>query len=268
MTYLQAPLLIESGLVDHAFSTRLDGCSSGEFTSLNTAFHTTDSMENVLENRRRFFDKFGYDFRSLVAAHQVHGTVINLVEQSRRGEGALPGSVRKECDALVTTVVGLPLTAYAADCMLIYFYSQQPPLVAIAHAGWRGTLGGMGVKVVQYLKEYYAVDPGRLLVALSPAICRDCYIIDVSTANEFKTAGWSGADFLEKSSAVGYHLDLSAINANQLLTAGVKMEHLAQNNWCTSCRRDLFYSYRRDRGATGRMIGFIALKNSAGGSAD
>lgn len=268
MTYLQAPLLIESGLVDHAFSTRLGGCSSGEFTSLNTALHTADSAENVLENRWRFFDKFGYDFRFLVAAHQVHGTEISLVEQHHRGEGALPGSVRKECDALVTTVVGLPLTAYAADCMLIYFYSQQPPLVAIAHAGWRGALGGMGAKVVRYLEEYFSVNPGHLLVALSPAICRDCYIIDDSTANEFQTAGWSGADYLEKTTAVGYHLDLSAVNASQLLSSGVKTEHLAQNIWCTSCRKDLFYSYRRDLGATGRMIGFIALKNSAGGSAD
>jgi polyphenol oxidase len=223
-------------------------------------------VENVLENRHRFFDKFGYDFHFLVSAHQVHGTEISLVDSSHRGEGALPGSVRKDCDALVTTVVGLPITAYAADCMLIYFHSQQPPLVAIAHAGWRGALGNMGAKVVHYLEENFAVDPGRLLVALSPAICRDCYIIDDSTANEFKAAGWSGADYLGKAAAGGYHLDLPAVNANQLISAGVKTEHLAQNRWCTSCRSDLFYSYRRDRGATGRMIGFIALKNSAGGS--
>lgn len=262
------PLFNESGLVDHAFSTRLGGCSSGEFTSLNTAFHTADSAENVLENRRRFFNKFSYDFRSLVASHQVHGTEISLVDSSHSGEGALPGSVRKECDALVTTAVGLPLTAYAADCMLIYFHSQQPSLVALAHAGWRGAVGGIGAKVVQYLKENFTVDPGRLLVALSPAICRYCYTIDDNTANEFNAAGWSGADYLEKAEAGGYHLDLSAVNANQLLSAGVKTEHLAQNSWCTSCRRDLFYSYRRDRGATGRMIGFIALKNSAGGSVD
>ena len=251
-------------MVDHAFSTRLGGCSSGEFTSLNTAFHTADSAENVLENRRRFFDKFGYDFRFLVAAHQVHGTELSLVDSSCRGEGALPGSVRKECDALVTTATGLLLTAYAADCMLIYFHSQQPPLVALAHAGWRGALGGMGVKIIQYLEENFSVDPGRLLVVLSPAICRYCYTIDNDTANEFKAAGWSGADYLEKAATEGYHLDLSAINANQLLSAGVKTERLAQNSWCTSCRRDLFYSYRRDRGATGRMIGFIALKKSAG----
>jgi polyphenol oxidase len=193
---------------------------------------------------------------------------LSLVDRSHSGEGALPGSIRRECDALVTTAVGLPLTAYAADCMLIYFHSMQPPLVAIAHAGWRGALGGLGFKVVQYLEEKFSVDPGRLLVALSPAICRNCYTVDENTANEFKVAGWSDTDYLEKAAAGEYHLDLSAVNTNQLLSAGVKTEHLEKNSWCTSCRKDLFYSYRRDRGATGRMIGFIALKNRAGGSAD
>ena len=143
MAYLQATLLDESGLIDHAFSTRLGGCSAGMLASLNTAFHTGDDSENVLENRRRFFDLFAYDHRDIVSSVQVHGTGLTLFSQSNRGEGAVPGSARQKCDALVTTEPGLPLTAYSADCMLIYFVSQQKPLVGIAHAGWRGTLEGI-----------------------------------------------------------------------------------------------------------------------------
>ncbi|MCJ7806110.1 MAG: polyphenol oxidase family protein, partial [Clostridia bacterium] len=97
--------------------------------SLNTAFHTGDSEDNVLENRRRLFALFGYDNREIVSSIQVHGTGLAIFNQVHRGEGALPGSAREQCDALVTTAEGLILTAYAADCMLIYFVSQQKALV-------------------------------------------------------------------------------------------------------------------------------------------
>lgn len=253
-----------SGLVDHAFSTRLGGCSSGYLASLNTAFHTGDSEDNVLENRRRFFSLFNYDYRDLVAAIQVHGIDMALFDETDRGEGAMPGSARQRCDAMITTTPGLPLTAYSSDCMLIYFTSEQKPLAALAHAGWRGTLGGIGVKVVRFLQEQLSFEPGRLLVALSPAICRICYRVVDTVAGQFYSAGWNGPAFLEPSEGGGWNLDLSAINAKQILSAGVKERNLVFNTWCTSCNQDLFYSYRRDKAKTGRMIGFIAISNHSG----
>ncbi len=221
----------------------------------------------MIENRRRFFNLFQYDYRDIVSAIQVHGTELALFEQAQRGEGAMPGSARQQCDALVTTTAGLPLTAYSADCMLIYFTSQQKPLAALAHAGWRGTLGGIGIKVIRYLQERFGAEPGRLLVGLSPAVCRLCYQVDDKVAGQFCAAGWDDPAYLEPSEDGGWKLDLSAINAGQILGAGVKEENLVRNNWCTCCNPDLFYSYRRDKGVTGRMIGFIAISNHSGGGA-
>lgn len=264
IAYLQAPLLTGSGLVDHAFSTRLGGCSSGHLASLNTAYHTGDSEDNVIENRRRFFSLFDYTYLDLVAAIQVHGIGLALFDEKNRGEGAMPGSAIRRCDAMITTTPGLPLTAYSADCMLIYIASEQKPLAALAHAGWRGTLGGLGVKIVRFLQEQLGFEPGRLLVALSPAICKICYRVDDTVAGQFHANGWNGSAFLERSEKGGWNLDLSAINAKQVLAAGVKEKNLAFNNWCTSCNPDLFYSYRREKGKTGRMIGFIAIKNHSG----
>ncbi len=252
--------------MDHAFSTRLGGCSAGKFATLNTAYHTGDRENNVFENRRRFFRLFNYDYREVVSAAQVHGTDLAVVDRDNRGEGALAGSTRKKCDALVTTEERLPLTAYSADCMLIYFVSKQMPLVALAHAGWRGTLGGIGVEVLRYLHNNFGVDPQEMLVALSPAICRNCYKVDQETAELFGSSGWGSPAYQEPAAEGGFKLDLAAVNREQMATNGIKTENLSLAGLCTSCNRSLFYSYRRDRGITGRMIGFIAIRGQSGGS--
>ncbi len=267
ITYLQAPLLECANLFDHAFSTRIGGCSSGYHATLNTSFHTGDDEKNVLENRRRFFALFNYDYREIVSSNQVHGTDIALTSKADRGQGALPGTTYRHCDALITTEPGLPLAAYSADCMLIYFASDQKPLVALAHAGWRGALGGIAVKVVRFIQDHFALPPESLKTALSPVICRNCYVVDRKVAEQFADGGWDKPAFLESSERGGWHLDLAAINQAQLLGAGIREYNLASVNWCTACRPELFYSYRRDRGVTGRMIGFISIKNTGGGRA-
>ncbi len=264
LAYLQTPILAETGYVEHGFSTRQGGCSSGPFMSLNTGFHTGDDQANVLENRRRFFELFNCDYRSIVSAVQVHGTEFHVFHRSDSGEGALPDNARRNCDALITEEPHLPLTAFSADCQLLYFATKQDsPLVALAHAGWRGTLGDIGGKVIRYLEDNYGVDSSHLLAGLSPTVCKHCYIIDDQVAEQFKSKGWDSLPYLEfAAGSGGWRLDLTSINTRQLLKAGVKSENIASNQWCTSCDPGLFYSYRRDKGLTGRMLGFIAISKT------
>lgn len=259
VTCVQAPLLERCSVVDHAFSTRLGGCSSGAMASLNTAFHTGDNRENVLENRRRLLKPFGYRPEEIVSGIQVHGTDAALVTAKERGRGAVPGNFLGETDALATAEPGTVLTAYAADCQLLFLVEPQIPVIAIAHAGWRGALGGMARLVVAYLHEHFAVEPSQLLAALSPAICPRCYRVDEEVAGRFRDAGWEGQPYLEPDSEGRFKLDLSSINAAQLRESGIASRHLVENSWCTSCRPDLFYSYRREQGVTGRMMGFLAI---------
>ncbi len=254
-------MLVESGLVTHAFSTRLGGCSEGPYSSLNMSYYCGDNTENVIENRRRFFSTFKYDYLNTVSAEQVHGTGLCVAGAANCGEGALPDRLRQKCDALITEVPGLPLVAYSADCMLIYFASKQMPLAAIAHAGWRGTLGSIAAKVVCSLEDNYRADPGQIIAVLSPSICRSCYQVDETTADRFRAAGWGGPAFLEPQPRKGFKLDLAAVNHEQLLLSGIKKENLVVSSYCTSCSAELFYSYRREQGVTGRMVGFIAIND-------
>ena len=257
---LQSPLLERCSRIDHAFSTRSGGCSSGAMASLNTAFHTGDNFDHVLENRRRLLKPFGYRPEEIVAGIQVHGTGITRVTSKERGRGASPENFLGETDALITSEPGVVLTAYAADCQLLFFVEPQIPVIAIAHAGWRGALAGMARLVVNYLQKHFAVEPSNLIAAISPAICPQCYRVNEEVAGRFHDAGWDSAPFVEPDAEGRYKLDLSSINAAQLRDAGIKEDRLAENSWCTACRPDLFYSYRRERGVTGRMMGFLAIK--------
>ncbi len=268
--YLQSPLLAECSDVVHAFSARRGGCSEGAMASLNTAFHTGDAYSRVRENRRRFLKPWGFHPDDVVAAVQVHGVRILEAGSADRGRGAVPRSFMGEGDALVTTQPGLPLTGYAADCLLLFIVAPDVPVVALAHAGWSGTLQNMAGRVIARLQQQFGADPAAVLAAISPGICGRCYVVDGERAQSFIEAGWKGESYLWKASGDGFHLDLAAINKAQLTRAGVKAERLAPGGcWCTSCHPELFYSYRREKGKTGRMMGLIALqKRSSFGKAD
>lgn len=262
--YLQSPLLAGCGNVVHAFSTRVGGCSEGAMASLNTAFHTGDEYSRVRENRRRFLEPWGFHPDEVVAAIQVHGVKIREAGTGDRGRGAVPRSFLGEGDALVTAVPDLPLTGYAADCPLLFIAAPDVPAVALAHAGWRGTLQNMAARVIARLQRRFGADPAGLLAAISPGICGRCYTVDSDVAERFTEAGWSGKPYLWEASGGGFHLDLAAINEAQLSGAGIRTGHLAPGGgWCTSCRPELFYSYRREKGKTGRMMGLIALRKAA-----
>ncbi len=259
LAYLQAPLLAGSGEALHGFSTRRGGVSSGPNSTLNMAYHTGDEADCVAENRRRFLERFNLQWRDTVSGIQVHGTDIAVVQSGNRGEGALPRSAKLRCDALLTVEPNVTLTAYAADCQLLFFLARDRSLAAIAHAGRQGALEGMASKVIAFINEKYGISAGDLLVAMAPAICGRCYRVDEKAAAQFRAAGWDQGPYLEATGTGDYYLDLGQINKAQILGAGVGLENLAVNRWCTSCEADLFFSYRRDKGSTGRMIGFITL---------
>lgn len=261
--YLQSPLLAGCGNVAHAFSTRVGGCSGGAMASLNTAYHTGDEFDCVRENRRRFLQLFSFDPDEVVAAIQVHGVVIREAGPADRGRGAVPHSFLGEGDALVTAAPGVPLTGYAADCPLLFIAAPDVPAVALAHAGWRGTLQNMAALVAARLQRQYGAHPAVMLAAISPGICGRCYTVGRDVAARFGRAGWGARPYLWEDAAGAFHLDLAAINRAQLRGAGITSGNLAPGGcWCTCCRPDLFYSYRREKGKTGRMMGLIALREA------
>jgi YfiH family protein len=254
---LRFPLLAETGLVAHAFTTRRGGVSTGPAASLNMGFVAHDSPENVRANRRLVCEALGLDPVNIVAGRQVHGHNAAVVNPEDRGRGALtPEEAFPDTDILLTRESGIVLTSYYADCVPLIFLDPVVKAVALAHAGWRGTVQGVGAKCVRAMGEAFGSRPGDLLAVIGPSAGSCCYEVDEPVQTEFARVfpRWGGL-FVPRGPG-RWLLDLK--EANRLLLADCGVRQIEVSGYCTVCRPDLFYSYRASR-ETGRMASLIGL---------
>lgn len=235
--------------VPHGSSTRLGGVSEGEYESLNLGYTTDDDETTVDENRRRFGEALGV--RVPWVLRMEHGTEVAVMNEQAERDTRLPG------DACVTDRPGVTLSITTADCVPIVFYDPGRPAVGVAHAGWRGTVAGIAAATVSKMVEQYGSRATELLVGIGPAIGPERFLVDQDVADTF-TRSFSGQD-LVVSRGNKWAIDLWEANRRQLLEWGVPARQIFCCRLCTSSRSDLFFSYRRDSGRTGRMATAIAL---------
>jgi YfiH family protein len=131
---------------------------------------------------------------------------------------------------------------------------------AALHAGWKGTAGEIAKKGVAALVSLFGSKPGQLLAAVGPAIGRCCYEVDVPVRDEFTKGGGCWDEFAEAAGDGRWRIDLSRANVLQLQDAGLTLENIETTDLCVSCNKSTFFSYRRDKGETGRQMGFIMLR--------
>jgi YfiH family protein len=210
------------GPYEVVFSTRVGGVSEGPYASLNLGRMTGDDVERVDENRRRLCAEVGADPERLALNRQIHSDLVHRARAGARGE---PG------DGIWTDEPGLPVLAFAADCLPIALVRSDvsPPAVAVLHAGWRGLLDGIVAAGVAALGA-----AGRACVG--PAIGPCCYEVGSEVSEPFAAA--FGADVLR-----GRNLDLWTSAERALTAAGV--EQVERVDLCTACNPELFFSHRR-----------------------
>jgi len=260
LPYFIFPNWEETGLVAHGFSTRLGGKSRGRFAELNLGFKGGDDPFFVQENRKRFLSIWGKSEKDLYCGEQVHGTEV------RRIEGVNPGKPFGEdislADALITSEPGVLIGAYSADCLPALFYDPDFPAVGVAHAGWKGTCEGIMHSVVRSMSEAFSTDPQRLQVLTGPSIGSCCYEVGAEVLEIGRRFPWSDLLHFYPGRRPGHpYLDLKRSNYNILQASGVKAENINISQYCTFCRKDLFYSFRGSEGRdTGSLMGIIYLK--------
>ena len=256
--YLQFNSLSELKFIRHAFSTRLGGVSEGEFTSMNTAFNRGDDPAHVTENYRRICAAAGFDFDSLVASAQDHHTYVRAVTSADRGVGIRKPRDRESVDALITNEPGVTLVTYYADCTPLFFVDTVTHAVGLAHAGWRGTVGRIGQKVVEKMTALYGTDPKNIMAAIGPAISVCCYEVDEPCAAQFLALRDLDSDkFVFPKGNGKFMVDLLETNRQILVKAGVPAENIAVSDVCTNCHSDLLWSHRATKRHRGTMSAFL-----------
>ena len=169
------PSIEKTGSVVHGFSTRLGGVSEGIFSSMNVSFTRGDREEAVRENYRRLGAAMGFSCENLVCTDQTHTVNLRVVTEEDRGKGFVRPKDYTDIDGLVTDVPGLVLAAFYADCVPLYLVDPVRRCIGLSHAGWRGTVGKIGKKTVELMREQYGSSPEDLVAAIGPSICQSCY---------------------------------------------------------------------------------------------
>jgi copper oxidase (laccase) domain-containing protein len=157
-----------------------------------------------------------------VQAEQPHGNRIAVVTQPQSAR--VPG-----VDALATATVQLPLLIRVADCGPVFFYDPVRRVIALAHSGRRGTEGNIVAATIACLQDNFGSQPGDLIIQLGPCI-----------------------------RPPHYEIDFAAEIGRQARAAGVR--HFHDEGVCTASHLDRYYSYRAEKGKTGRMWAVLMLE--------
>ena len=270
----------------HGFSTRSGGFSEAYGgSSLNLGFTKEDRRETVERNRGIFLRRLGgmgkgkgkgKELMPLVTLRQIHSDLIHAVS-------AVPDAVLVG-DGLITDSPGLILGVQTADCLPVIVVDPKRKAVGVFHAGWRGTLRRIVEKGVGEMQRNFGSQPKHLQAAIGPGIRQCCFEVGPEVRVQFETQ-FAYADRLFREikeldpvrekypmlfltarapghSELPAQLFLNIVEANrrQLLDAGLSAKNISVSPLCTACRTDLLFSYRKEKGVTGRMMAAAGVR--------
>ncbi|HEY2964174.1 MAG TPA: peptidoglycan editing factor PgeF [Pyrinomonadaceae bacterium] len=251
--------LEQDGFVN-GFSTRSGGVSNMPQNSLSLAGFHDDAAENILENRRRFLKLFPGQW-SLAGCWQVHGAdvrVVGSVAEAKPAEDHLGETIY--CDVIVSKADGVLAGVKTADCVPILIGDPRTRAFAAVHAGWRGTLAGAAVAGLKRLSDEYGTRPEDVRVAIGASAGPCCYEVGSDVIDAFSSQFPNGAKLFTPARPGHAFVDLIKANRDQLQSTGVLAERIHVVPFCTMCRTDLFFSYRKEKklhGKVGRLIAVI-----------
>ena len=253
------PHLLPHREVLHFVSGRTGGVSTPPYDSLNLAFHVGDAPGSVAANRKILAHALAIDPVAMVAARQVHGNTVAILDHQERrqvDEEAL------RADALVTDIPGTCLMVLLADCVPVLIVDPIKRVVGVAHAGWRGTVKLVASETVRVLTERYGSSPKDLFVGIGPSIGPDEYEIGPEVIAEVERVFGTKRGFIrgERASDGKGLFDLWEANKVQLVRSGVPEDRIQVARLSTYQHPYLFFSERRLGGPTGRFAAGVMIR--------
>lgn len=248
------------GDLAHGMSTRLGGVSTGECGSLNLGYNRKDEKDNVTENYRRICTALGIEPESMVFSKQVHDSRLRIVTPEDRGKGFSRDNDITDTDGLLTVTPGITLVTFYADCVPVFLYDPARKAAALVHSGWRSTLRNIAGKAAGRMISGFGCSPGGIVAVLGPSIGSCCFEVGEDVYRLFAEE-FGGGEFYAPAGPGKWKIDLRAIITDELRREGLEAINIHNSGICTVCRRDLFFSHRGDRGATGSLAAFMQIRS-------
>ncbi len=239
------------------FTTRHEGVSRPPYNSLNLGMNTQDQQATVEGNRSLLARAFGIGQEALVTPRQVHGSDILVINEPNEDFSHF---LSVEGDAVITNQPRVMIGICVADCAPIILCDPDHAVIAVVHAGWKGTAARLAAKAVAGMQSEFGCNPAHIHAAIGPCIQKCCYEVDEPVKKAFTQAGITWDDCTEAKGAGKWQLDLAQANRELLQLAGLPGSSIELSDQCVCCHSEQFFSYRRDRDESGRQMGFIMLK--------
>ena len=229
LPFEQFPALSAVEICRHVFAQRIPG--------IDVSHDKAEVLERLDAAHREIRNATGFSDWPLFTAEQIHGNEIAVIDEvesalradrGRRGAASLPSREFPGCDGIITNQCGVALGIYVADCCAVYIADPKTPAIGLVHSGRKGTELGVATNAIGQMIEHFGSDPANIVVQLSPCICPPHYEVDFAS------------EIIRQCRAVG-------------------VRHIHDANTCTACDLGRYYSYRAEKGKTGRMLAVIGL---------
>jgi copper oxidase (laccase) domain-containing protein len=232
LPFEQFPALSAIKMCRHVFAQRIPG--------IDVSHDKAEVLERLDAAHGEIRNATGLGEWPLFTAEQIHGNKIAAIDEvgsalradrGRRGMGSLSGCEFPGCDGIITTQRGSALGIYVADCCAVYMVDPKTPAIGLVHSGRKGTELGVVTNAIKQMIERFGSDPANMIVQLSPCI-RPPY----------------------------YEVDFAAEIVRQCRALGVQSIH--DSGRCTASDLGRYYSYRTEKGKTGRMLAVLGLEST------
>ncbi len=246
----------------HAVTTRAGGQSPAPHASLNLGINTDDSPLNIISNHITVSKALNFELSFLISSTQVHKDRILCISQKpEHKESKVPGVCYEGFDSILTAQKGITVMIRVADCVPIILYNPKKKVIAVTHAGWKGTLSEISIKTIHQMEKQFGCCPADIKAGIGPAIGKCCFSVTHEVAEKF-TEKLEGSKYFVSQNKSSSYIDLKEANKTQMILSGLKVENIETSEICTSCRSDVFFSHRREKGRTGRFALLAGLHSS------
>lgn len=232
-------------------TTRKGGISRDHLADLNLGHSVNESIENLHTNRREVAAALNLRESVWSVADQVHR--CNISQSSCKDSSPHP-----ETDALELAEAGIIAAVMLADCHPVILYDPIRHISIVCHAGWKGTAAGIADRAVRKLISGGSI-VDNLVAATGPGIGPCCYQVDKKVHSSFNSTFAYPEGVFTEDGPGKWRLDIEAANMARLRATGIREDRLGGGGFCTACRSNEFYSYRKEKGLTGRQAAMVAL---------